>query len=83
MVGRVCKKLVNNILQSLRLTIGKKSLGQIMLANILEKILEVTRSQEDNTLEKEVRNTTSENNRKQLELLSSEKCKIKTINNTR
>ena len=43
MAGRVHKRLVNNIVQSLELTFGKKSLGQIMLAsNLLKNYLRNT-----------------------------------------
>ena len=54
MIGRAYKRLVNNIVQSLKPIYGKKPLGKLMLAS--------------NTLKNELRNTTDEDNWIQLEL---------------
>ena len=38
MVGRAYKRLVNNIIQSLKPVYGKKPLGQVMLASNILKL---------------------------------------------
>ena len=56
------KMIFYNVARNLKSNIGKKPSEQKKLANNIEKLFEVSETQEDNTFKRKIHNATSENN---------------------